>query len=292
MKTKHRRALIVLTTLITTALTAVYIRSDRHETAYEQTKILRYSFTLRNTSNRPLTDVEFATYAPVKHTSTQRCCQALTANNPYKLEIDPIGNQILRFRFDVIPPNGQHIVNISATVETTSIPHTEPPPTEGLFLSAEPFVERDATAITDLAAKLKSDTTATTSKRIYDWVETHLHYAGFIREDRGALYALKERKGDCTEYMYLTMALARANAIPARGLSGYVYANNAVLRSEDNHNWSEFYFNNAWQLIDSQKKTYTAQQADYIAMRILFPETRANAHRFWYTHPDLTVQMH
>lgn len=44
--------------------------------------------------------------------------------------------------------------------------------------------------------------------------------------------------------MYLSMALARANGIPARGIAGYVYGGNAVLHPEDNHNWAEFYLDN------------------------------------------------
>ncbi len=65
----------------------------------------------------------------------------------------------------------------------------------------------------------------------------NIQYAGYTKDDRGALYALKKRKGDCTEYMYLLTALARANGVPTRGIGGYVYAKDAVLRPMDHTPW-------------------------------------------------------
>ena len=47
-------------------------------------------------------------------------------------------------------------------------------------------------------------------------------YVGYIKNDRGALYALKTKEGDCTEFMHLFVALCRANKIPARCIGGYV----------------------------------------------------------------------
>ena len=58
----------------------------------------------------------------------------------------------------------------------------------------------------------------------------------------GALYAFKERRGDCTEYMSLATAVFRVNNVPARAVAGFVVEEgSAVLSSGDYHNWTEFY---------------------------------------------------
>ena len=45
---------------------------------------IRYSFTLRNTTDRVIPDVTFLTYAPVKKTAVQQCLH-LRTSHPYKL---------------------------------------------------------------------------------------------------------------------------------------------------------------------------------------------------------------
>lgn len=101
----------------------------------------------------------------------------------------------MHFNIDVLPPNGQKVINIAATVETTTIPVLFSLPDSQSYLVSENYVEHDAVPVMTLAAKLKAKSPQATSQKIYDWVAANVQYAGFIREDRGALYALKERKG-------------------------------------------------------------------------------------------------
>ena len=92
---------------------------------------------------------------------------------------------------------------------------------------------------------------------------------GYSARDRGALYALREKKGDCTEFMYLFVALCRRAQIPARGLGGYVCPKNMILRPTDYHNWAEFYADGRWYIADPYRKVFMPQTLEYVATRII-----------------------
>ena len=69
--------------------------------------------------------------------------------------------------------------------------------------------------------------------------------------------------------MDLSVALCRANGIPARRIGGYICPESAVLKARDYHNWGEFYEGGTWQLADPQNNVLMQNQDDYIAMRII-----------------------
>ncbi|MEK8020427.1 MAG: transglutaminase-like domain-containing protein, partial [Candidatus Parabeggiatoa sp.] len=140
--------------------------------------------------------------------------------------------------------------------------------------------------------RLKKKADLSTSRQIFNWVAGHIQYAGYIRENRGALYALTEKRGDCTEYMYLFTALARVNEIPARGIGGYISSEDGLLKSDEYHNWAEFYLEGKWTLADPQNKVFMDKQSNYIAMRIISEQSNlGQSHRFWYLGEGLSVRM-
>ena len=77
------------------------------------------------------------------------------------------------------------------------------------FLNPEKYIESDNPELLTLAATLKTPDPPATSERIFQWVATHITYSGFSGKSRGALFALKNKSGDCTEFMYLFAALCR-----------------------------------------------------------------------------------
>ena len=121
-----------------------------------------------------------------------------------------------------------------------------------------------------------------------------MQYTGYSPKDRGALYALKKRKGDCTEFMHLFAAISRASGIPARGIGGYVCNTNMILRPSDYHNWVEFYEDGAWRIADPQKRVFMENQSHYIAMNLIGESTKnpmGRFHRFRFTGDGLKVKM-
>lgn len=70
-----------------------------------------------------------------------------------------------------------------------------------------------------------------------------------------ALSILKDRAGDCTEHSILTVALLRANGIPARAVVGIILAEyfGGYKDVFVYHMWAEAYRNGRWELVDSTR---------------------------------------
>lgn len=263
------------------------------EPNYSIPKQIRYSFTIQNTTNQLLRNTEFWTYAPVKQTPTQRCV-SLETSHPYELILDDLGNQILYFRFDTMPPYATKIITIKADLKLSNTPNQTIVPDLKRFLRAEKYVESDAPELLRLAEKLKDQEPVRTAENIFRWVADHVQYTGYLSNERGALYALRKKQGDCTEFMYLFAALCRANVVPARGIGGYVSVKNTVFKPNDYHNWAEFYQDGAWRIADPQRKVFRQNQWHYIAMRVI-GESQDNPmgkyHRFRFAGDGLKVKM-
>jgi hypothetical protein len=254
---------------------------------------IQYSFTLRNTTNHTLHSSDFWTYAPLNINSIQQC-KDLQASHPYKLISDSLGNQILHFTFPDIPPYATMIITVRVRLSFSEKVNSLP--TGGLnpYLIPEKYIEIDDPDIRVAAASLKRTGPLDTARQIYQWVSGHIKEYVYSAVDYGAAYALRNRKGDCSEAMYLFVALCRANGIPARGLGGYVYGSNAVLDPNAYHNWGEFYADGAWQVADPQRKVFQLGQSRYIVMRIIGKtqdNPMGNNNHFHFKGEGLEVRM-
>lgn len=267
--------------------------TDSDAGSYSIHKQIQYGFTIQNKSNRLLEKAEFWTYAPVKQTSTQRCCIKIDASHPYELIEDELGNQILHFTLENLPPFVSKIITIKADLELFDI-STPFPLHSKSFIEAERFIESDDKEIKQLANKLRGSSVVKTSENMFNWVADNIKYTGYLRDERSALYALKNREGDCTEFAYLFVAMSRANNIPARSIGGYVYSKNAILKASDYHNWAEFYDEGVWRIADPQKKVFMKDQSNYIAMRIMGTSQNnpmGEFNRFRFSGEGLKVRM-
>ena len=262
---------------------------------YSIPRQIRYSFTLQNTTNQLLKNAEFWTYAPVKQTPTQRCV-SLEISHPYELIADDLGNQILYFRFDTMPPYATKIITIKADLELSHIPNRIPTDDLRPFLRSEKYVESDDPKLSEFAGRFKESEPVKTAENIFRWVAGNLKYTGYVGNDRGALYGFNHKKGDCTEYMYLFAAFCRTNKIPARCIGGYICRENTMLKPSAYHNWAEIYEDHTWRNVDPQNKVFMQNQSDYIAMRIM-GDTKAGGnpmgdyHRFRFSGDGLKVKM-
>jgi transglutaminase-like putative cysteine protease len=77
---------------------------------------------------------------------------------------------------------------------------------------------------------------------IFAFVRSHVKFFRFGADSKGALYALQNGRGDCTEYAALIVAMSRAAGIPAR-LNGVMAFNKADTgkAGTDNHNNAEVF---------------------------------------------------
>lgn len=233
---------------------------------------LRLIATLTNPKPYELVDQYVWLYMPAAESPTQKL-ESIEVSVPYERQTDPLGHSIIKLAFPRLAPLSVKVVSFIANVSLNAAPKMAPLENPRAWLRPEHYIESADSGIQSLAAKLKRPEARDTALAIYDWVKQHLHYIGYIADDRGAAYALNRLQGDCTEYAYLAVALARANGIPARMVGGYVINKNAILRATDYHNWTEVYFDGAWRLLDAQKEQWLSPAEDYVAFRFYRDET-------------------
>ncbi len=106
------------------------------------------------------------------------------------------------------------------------------------FLKREKYIDTDDRQIQQIAESIEGQTEVGVVKNIYNYVIDNLEYTLHGKKDWGAVKALQRKKGDCTEYSDLFVAICRAKNIPARVVTGY------TMRFDDDspkHNWAEVY---------------------------------------------------
>lgn len=233
-----------------------------------QLKRISYRFVIQNTSNHVVKRAELWVNAPLAETSTQRVTK-ISSSHFYDVERDDFGNQIFHYTFDNLPPYASKVITIKADLLMRERPLQIVRVTNEVYLGEEPFIDTDDPQVRHLALSLKAGNPLTTAENIYRWITSSIRYAGYVKNSRGARQVLHAKQGDCTELMYLFVALCRAAGIPARGIAGYHCPDSAALDPAQYHNWAEFYAEGHWRLCDPQKRVFSQQAADYVAFRVI-----------------------
>ena len=228
-------------------------------------KRVQYRFQVWNTANQPVSNAHFYVHAPVDLTGAQRCIR-IESSHPFELVTDTLGNQVLKFTFETFAPLSSKIVSVQANLMLAKTPVAVPKSDPKRFSNPTPDIE--AKEIRQLADQLKSGNAHTTTENIYHWVADNIAYTGYAQQAKGVQRTLLSRKGDCTEFADLFVALTRAAGIPARRVSGYLTHENGTLKAADYHDWAEIYENGIWRIVDAQQRNFDARYPDYIAMKI------------------------
>jgi transglutaminase/protease-like cytokinesis protein 3 len=228
---------------------------------------LRFTITFSNPTNRKLDKQQFWCYLPANATYTQRLI-GVEVSMAHQITSDVYGHSILELTFDEFPAFSQKIVSVTTEVEYKTKATTQEPVDLNVWLMPERFIESDHESIRALASSLQKSAKIKTVQSIFEWVRDNITYAGYIPEDLGALQALQHRRGDCTEYADLVVALARASGLAARMVGGYVVDHDVAPRPQDYHNWAEIYLDDSWRVVDSQKGSWMESKSQYIVFRI------------------------
>lgn len=162
------------------------------------------------------------------------------------LTIDEEQTFSLELDYYVLSFNIHYLVN-SSIVENYDMSSE----TDKKYVELEELIESNNSTIISLAHNLTNNVDSWHEKalRIYDFVYHHIHYEK-QDEERGALWALENGAGDCSEYSYLFVALCRAVGIPARIQAGFAFHRTSETL-EDGHMWAEYYLENyGWVPVD------------------------------------------
>lgn len=108
------------------------------------------------------------------------------------------------------------------------------------YLKHEKYLEKNHQLVRDAADGISGETDIDVVKGIYDYVLDNMEYSILGQREWGAARAIELKKGDCTEYSDLFVALCRAKGIPARVVSGYTVGFGPTTKG---HNWVEAYLN-------------------------------------------------
>jgi transglutaminase-like putative cysteine protease len=229
---------------------------------------VRYRISVQNPSNGAAEDVWVRVRVPLGETAFQRRV-GLAAEPALSRDVSPEESDILVFHWDLFPPHTTRILTVGVDLDIREMPLKMPHDNPEIFLKAEPLLESDHPEIQALAVTLKGDSEFKTIENIFSWVSLNLVYEGYVRENRGALYGLLHKTGDCTEFAALFVALCRANGIPARMMGGYVAPEGGLLDLGDYHNWAMFYHGGYWRAADPQKKRLMEEEGSYIVFQAI-----------------------
>ena len=187
---------------------------------------------------------------------------------PHQLETDELGNQTLAFNLQQFPPYGQKTISISVWLKTADLPAFESTlkPEDAL----QPLVDKNDQYLIDAVGRIDSNRDQDQWLRSANqWVHDTLEDVGYVAEDRGAQYALQERKGDCTEFAHALIAMGRSKDIPALLVAGFpVPGGNSILQASDYHNWVLANAEDRWRVADPHAGEFETGAERYIAFRV------------------------
>jgi transglutaminase-like putative cysteine protease len=177
-----------------------------------------------------------------------------------------------------------------------------PEPQEELekYLVAEKYIEKDDPLIHRIAGGISATSDLMTTRKIYEYVIDNMKYSGYSKDDRGALYAAKNNRGDCSEYAYLMIALCRAKNIPARFVMGYT----SEYKETPKHSWVEVYLEEmGWVPFDAtrgdvsqplmRKQLYQHLDNVYISLSTNIDDKLLDGHHYsayWFWDGNVTLK--
>jgi hypothetical protein len=122
------------------------------------------------------------------------------------------------------------------------------------------WVQSDSPSIRELAATAVGHASGDLQKmrRLRSFVSDYITQHGLDVGYASALEVVRTREGDCTEYAVLLAALARAERIPTRVVTGIVYADRYAGGSRVfvPHAWVQSWINGRWQSFDAALRQF------------------------------------
>lgn len=190
----------------------------------------------------------------------------------YEIIKDENNNEFLKYTFYNLPPNESRNFNFQYKIKLNSVQY-DLKNCQGQIinqeLSPETYIESDNPEIIAQSQKITKDSAnqCQASKDIYNWIDNNISYPQYFPQANGALWALQNKQGDCTEFADLFIAMNRANNIPARFIEGLVYASDEETdASKMKHDWTQVYLPNVgWVPVDPTFGRFPSKRQDYFA---------------------------
>lgn len=264
------------------------------ELQYTTDRVIRYQFELKNTTDQLVEDATFEVFAPLKMTQYQKVV-SLDASQPYQSEFDDIQQEKLIFSGLQLPPYGTKQVSITVHVMFNLQGNAGWSWKLQNTLSQEVRLVKSELVLGTIAKVGAGTAGRIEPVNIYSWLVENIRSVDYVAEDRGADYAFRYLRGDCTEFMYAFLAIARGSDIPALGFAGFILGDDRNnLNVANYHNWAEFYNGERWLLADAQRRRFESLQEYYLAFRVLGVDqgfASGNSQRFIAHDSRISVRM-
>jgi transglutaminase-like putative cysteine protease len=202
----------------------------------------------------------------------------LRLDSPAHVEVvdQPSGGNRVAYLSAAAPPSGSIPITIRFKVrrveESADIDKAQantPEPTDAAFAS---YLGPDRLVPIDGQIKLVSakvgdrdGSSYQQARAIYDYVIANMSYdksgQGWGRGD--AVYACNVKKGNCTDFHSLFIAIARARGIPARFTIGFPLGAPSAGKIPGYHCWAEFYAGGQWVPVDASEAWKHPQLRQY-----------------------------
>jgi hypothetical protein len=105
---------------------------------------------------------------------------------------------------------------------------------------SEPYYERDSPSLIELSNRIVNpdDNPIEKAKKIISWIIYNIDYnEDMPSQEKGALWAYNNLKGDCSEYSSLMITLLRIQGIPARKVTGFLLSNDPDIKPQAGDTW-------------------------------------------------------
>lgn len=232
---------------------------------------LVFLFDVHNEAGEVREGEELQVFVPPDIENRQRLV-AIESNRDVEVTDAVGGNSLASIDLGRMAPHGSRHVRVRMRLEIRDRAAANGAAAGGGGLTRFPVEHPEIAA---RSAGLTTDDPLETLRNIHGWVDRHMEDIGYVRRDRGALYALREAKGDCTEYMSLVSTLALSAGVDVRAVGGFTYNDSRVARAADYHNWSEADVDGQWWVVDALYGDFTERTDGHVIVRDLAsPETQ------------------
>jgi hypothetical protein len=229
-------------------------------------RYLRWTIVLRNQEDRPVPRLDLWLHLPADLPGQTLAFAEFS--HPAQTAKDSLGNRFARLAPGPLAPRETQVVETLVKVFRDVSPPAAPSPPLPRYSLPEPLIESGSPEIAKAARSLAGKTPLDTAQRVYEHVTATLGAGEYDPQDRGALWALTNKRGDCTEAALLFTALCRALAVPARTLTGYMAPRDRRVAQQDLHNWAEFYAEGRWHVADPYYRVFDANYSHYTAIGV------------------------
>ena len=159
------------------------------------------------------------------------------------------------------------------------------------YTAPEPLIQSNNSQIISKVHNVtdKSTTIPESVSKIYSFVTKHLRYV-IQDEERGAVWALENGVGDCSEYSYLFVAMCRAIGVPARVQAGFAFHYSSETL-EDGHMWAEYYLENyGWIPVDATWQLFNMIDSRHFSAIGSIPEDTTYTNYVFDTTADVPLE--